>query len=134
MGETKNYKGGRDVLAPRPLCSFSATQNCSDWCLSLVFVGFNLLILCWLAGANDEVHSFKFNPYFLTFEALGIFEPFCRSFYRPFYLRFYQPLTFQPFYALPYSQICPTILPTGIPGRFRRYVGHFTSRCDQVVK
>ena len=22
---------------------------------SLVFVGFNLLILCWLAGANDEV-------------------------------------------------------------------------------
>ena len=44
------------------LCSFSATQNCSDWCLTLVFVGFNLLILCWLAGANDEVHSFKFYP------------------------------------------------------------------------
>ena len=49
------------------------SQNSSNCCLSLVFVGFNLLILCWLAGANDEVHSFKFNPYFLTFETLGIF-------------------------------------------------------------
>ena len=62
--ERKNLQRGRGALAPRPLCSFSATQNCSDWCLSLVFVGFNLLIICWLAGANDEVHSFKFNPYF----------------------------------------------------------------------
>ncbi len=36
---------------------------------SLVFVGFHLLILCWLAGANDEVHSFKFNRnhYFVDF-------------------------------------------------------------------
>ena len=56
-----------------PLCSFLRSQNSSNCCLSLVFVGFNLLIICWLAGANDEVHSFKFNPYFLTFEILGIF-------------------------------------------------------------
>ena len=59
------------VKRPAPLCSFSATQICSDWCLSLVFVGFNLLILCWFAGANDEVHSFKFNPYFLTLETFA---------------------------------------------------------------
>ena len=51
----------------------NGSQNSSNCCLSLVFVGFNLLILCWLAGANDEVHSFKFKPYFLTFEPLGIF-------------------------------------------------------------
>ena len=56
------------------LRSIAVVSFCSDWCLSLVFVGFNLLILCWLAGANDEVHSFKFNPYFLTFETLGIFD------------------------------------------------------------
>ena len=41
-----------ELRAPPPFVVFSATQNCSDWCLSLVFVGFNLLILCWLAGAN----------------------------------------------------------------------------------
>ncbi len=49
-------------------------KNCSDSCLSLVFVGFNIFILCWLAGANDEVHVFKFNPYLFTFETLGIFQ------------------------------------------------------------
>ena len=54
FGSLKNYKGGRGAKA-------------------LVFVGFNILILCWLAGANDEVHSFKFNPYYLTFEIWGIF-------------------------------------------------------------
>ena len=62
---------------PAPLCG-SATQNSSNCCLSLVFVGFNPLILCWLAGANDEVHSFKFNPYFSTFETLGILDEILR--------------------------------------------------------
>ncbi len=40
----------------------SHSENESNCCLNLVFVGFNLLSFCWLAGANDEVHSFKFNP------------------------------------------------------------------------
>ena len=53
---------GAGRFAPRPLCVFLGSQNSSNCCLSLVFVGFTLLILCWLAGANDEVHSFKFNP------------------------------------------------------------------------
>ena len=60
----KTQRGAGRFSAPPPFVVFSATQNCSDWCLSLVFVGFNLLILCWLAGANDEVHPFKFNHYF----------------------------------------------------------------------
>ena len=68
----KNTKGGGTLKRPAPLCVFLGSQNSSNCCLSLVFVGFNLLILCWLAGANDEVHSFKFNPYYLTFETLGI--------------------------------------------------------------
>ena len=67
----KKHKGGRGAKAPRPLCVFLGSQNSSNCCLSLVFVGFNLLILCWLAGANDELHSFKFNPYFLTFETFS---------------------------------------------------------------
>ena len=58
----KNTKGGGALKRPAPLCGFLGSQNSSNCCLSLVFVGFNLLILCWLAGANDEVHSFKFNP------------------------------------------------------------------------
>ena len=70
----KTTKGGGALKRPAPLCSFLGSQNSSNCCLSLVFVGFNLLILCWLAGANDEVHSFKFNSYFLTFETLGIFN------------------------------------------------------------
>ena len=45
---------------PAPLCSFLGSQNSSNCCLIRVFVGFNLLIICWLAGANVEVHSFKF--------------------------------------------------------------------------
>ena len=51
----KTQRGAGRFSAPPPFVVFSATLNCSDWCLSLVFVGFNLLILCWLAGANDEV-------------------------------------------------------------------------------
>ena len=70
---------GRGAKAPRPLCSFLRSHNSSNCCLSLVFVGFNLLILCWLAGANDKVHYFKFNPYFLTFETLGIFQKAAKS-------------------------------------------------------
>ena len=58
----KTQRGAGRFSAPPPFVVFAATQNCSDWCLSLVFVGFNFLILCWLAGANDEVHYFKFNP------------------------------------------------------------------------
>ena len=34
---SETYKGGRGALAPRPpFVVFSATQNCSDWCLSLL--------------------------------------------------------------------------------------------------
>ena len=62
---SKNFWEQKNFGRRPPLYVFSATQNCSDWCLSLVFVGFNLLILCWLAG--DEVYSFKFIPY-PTFE------------------------------------------------------------------
>ena len=64
----KTTKRGGALKRPAPLCVFLGSQNSSNCCFSLVFVGFNLLILCWLAGANDEVHSFKFNLYFLTFE------------------------------------------------------------------
>ena len=74
FGSLKKPQGGGALKRPARLCVFLGSQNSSNCCLSLVFVGFNLLILCWLAGANDEVHSFKFNPYFLTFETLGIFN------------------------------------------------------------
>ena len=43
----KNYKGG--ALAPPFVMffvGFSATQNCSDWCLSLVFFSFQSSLAC----------------------------------------------------------------------------------------
>ena len=83
IGSLKNYKGGGALKRPAPLCRFLRSQNSSNCCLSLVFVGFNFLILCWLAGANDEVHYFKFNPYFLTFETLGIFQKAAKNRYGP---------------------------------------------------
>ena len=55
----KTTKGGGALKRPAPLCVFLGSQNSSNCCLNLVFVlsilWFNLLILCWLAGANDEV-------------------------------------------------------------------------------
>ena len=35
----KLQRGAGRFSAPPPFVVFSATQNCSDWCLSLVFVG-----------------------------------------------------------------------------------------------
>ena len=55
LGAQKTTKGGGALKRPAPLCGFLGSQNSSNCCLSLVFIGFNLLILCWLAGANDEV-------------------------------------------------------------------------------
>ena len=89
----KTQRGAGRFSVPPPFVVFSATQNCSDWCLSLVFVGFNLLILCWLAGANDEVHSFKFNPYFpnllvrVTLAIITSFVPTYGSFHQHSVLR-----------------------------------------------
>ena len=53
FGSEKTYKGGRGAEgAPPPFVGFSATHNCSDWCLSLVFFPFNPF---WLAGANQKI-------------------------------------------------------------------------------
>ena len=38
VGSEKNYQGAGRFSPPPPFVCFSATQNCSDWCLSLVFV------------------------------------------------------------------------------------------------
>ena len=51
FGSQKTYKGGRRPKAATPFVCFSATQNCSDWCLSLVFFPFNPF---WLAGAPNN--------------------------------------------------------------------------------
>ena len=62
----KTTKGGGALKRPAPLCVFLGSQNSSNCCLNLVFVlsilWFNLLILCWLAGANDELYFWKFIP------------------------------------------------------------------------
>ena len=65
----KTYKGsGGRRPPPPPLYVFSATQNCSDWCLSLVFLPFNPF---WLAGAKHKITFwgpwtyFKNNSYVL---------------------------------------------------------------------
>ena len=42
------YKGGRRLKAAAPL----SLTNCSDWCLSLVFVPFDSF---WLPGANHKI-------------------------------------------------------------------------------
>ena len=34
----KTQRGAGRFSAPPPFVGFSATQNCSDWCLNLVFV------------------------------------------------------------------------------------------------
>ena len=48
----KHTKWGGGRRPPPLFVCFSATQNCSDWCLSLVFVPFNPF---WLAGANHKI-------------------------------------------------------------------------------
>ena len=48
----KHTKWGGGRKPPPTLYVFSATQNCSDWCLSLVFSPFNPF---WLAGANQKI-------------------------------------------------------------------------------
>ena len=50
--ERDTYKGGRGALAPRPPLQVFSLTNCSDWCLSLVFLPFNPF---WLAEANHKI-------------------------------------------------------------------------------
>ena len=67
----KTTKGGGALKRPAPLCVFFGSQNYSNCCLSLIFVGFIFLILCWLAGANDEVYFWKFIPNY-NFDNFGL--------------------------------------------------------------
>ena len=67
--ERKNLQrvAGR-FSAPPPFVGFSATQNCSDWCLSLVFFPFNRF---WLAGANQKITFWGPGTYFAKYITWG---------------------------------------------------------------